>query len=90
MNDPARSAPTLPVAETSGVVGQPSGYLIPDDPRAPIVSPPPAGSAESAARPSPLPEVPGTIDGACRSDPATIGPMEAGSGFNTAGRGTTL
>jgi hypothetical protein len=80
-NDPARSAPMLPVAEAGGVSGQPSGYLnVPDDPRAPIPSPPLTGSAEWAARPPRLPEVPGTLDGLCRDAVTTIGPQEAISG----------
>lgn len=80
-NDPSRSAPVLPVAEAGGVTGRPSGYVnVPDDPRAPIPSPPATGSAEHEARPARLPEVPGTLDGACREGATTIGPQEAASG----------
>ncbi len=80
-DDPGRSAPMLPVTEDGGVVGQPSGYVnLPDDPRAPILSPPSTGCAEWAARPARLAEVPGTLDGRCRDSATTIGPQEAISG----------
>ncbi|MBL9013740.1 MAG: hypothetical protein JNL83_06170 [Myxococcales bacterium] len=80
---PASSAPmNLPSAETGGVSGMPSGYVnIPDDPLASLAGPQIAtGSAEWAARPARLPEVPGTMAGLCRGDPTTIGPGEAESG----------
>jgi hypothetical protein len=74
-DDAGASAPTLPVTETSGVVGQPSGYgHIPDDPRAPVtaacVGPSEAGAGEE------VPEVTGTLTGACRVAPAAIGPQQ--------------
>lgn len=80
-DNPSASMPTLPVAETGGISGMPSGYLnIPDDPAASLAGAAPAtGSAEWNAGVA-LTDVAGTIDGLCRPSPRTIGPMEAVSG----------
>ncbi|MBE7451919.1 MAG: right-handed parallel beta-helix repeat-containing protein [Kofleriaceae bacterium] len=77
-SDGGSSTPSLPVTETGGVVGQASGYdHLPDDPQAPItaacVGAPEAGAGVH------VPEVTGTLAGACRAAPpaaVTIGPQD--------------
>ena len=78
-DDPARSTPMLPVAEAGAVIGMGSVYnAVPSDPYASLDRLCAQGPEVSAA--TALPEVDGTIDGACRYPtssalPPTIGPQ---------------
>jgi hypothetical protein len=72
-DNPGQSAPDLPVAEDGGVIGMASGYAsFPDDPRAPAGTLCGGGEVGAAAA---LPEIAGTLDGACRAARADIGPL---------------
>jgi hypothetical protein len=74
-DDPGQSAPSLPVAETAGVVGDASGYgHLPDDPFAAIGATC-VGASEAGAGVA-VPEVTGTLDGSCRVAPPAIGPQQ--------------
>jgi hypothetical protein len=75
---PERSTPVLPVEETGGVIGEPSGYgdMMPDDPMAPIESTLSKDAIEATTKVPRLAEVEGTANGECRSSPTTIGPYE--------------
>lgn len=73
-DDPARSRPALPVIERGIIVGPPTGYaglLTPDATQASLAP----GSPEAGAAVL-LPEIAGTLTGACRGDVHSIGPLD--------------
>ena len=80
-DDPSASAPTLPVAETGGVVGGATGYgdaLDAWDPHAALPDFICRDAAERNAG-APLPELTGNARGECFEDPRPIGPLNSGS-----------
>lgn len=80
-DDPSASAPSLPVAETGGVVGTITGYGDASDawdPHAPFPESLCYGAAEWQAG-APLDEIMGNARGECFEDPRSIGPLNSGS-----------
>jgi len=69
-DDPPNSEPVLPTPDPVGIYGMPSGY----DDTGKLCT----GAAQHAG--IALPEVAGTLDGTCRSDPPSIGPSEPAPG----------
>jgi hypothetical protein len=66
-DNPANSMPTFPSPEIGGIYGLPPGYMLDGS----LCS-----SAASAHAGVVVPEVPGTLAGACRPSPPSIGPGE--------------
>ena len=66
VNDPANSMPALPNPDPAGIYGQASGY----NDTGTLCT----GAAQHTG--VAVPEVAGTLGGACRPDPPSIGPSE--------------